>query len=170
MFLFIEPFVSVPDVILEFKYISCSYLSRMILTNYWFCLLFKYISCSYLSYHRSVFVYIVNHLNTSHVLIYLAVKTSYIKLKIYLNTSHVLIYPGFISSKHQTCFNLNTSHVLIYQYNKLIQSFPWWYLNTSHVLIYRRIHLRSVYLHEFKYISCSYLSRYRFLIEIYSVI
>ena len=60
---------------------------------------------------------------------------------------------------HYLMVYLNTSHVLIYPTNSLINVSCFAYLNTSHVLIYRFSLEVLVLLQEFKYISCSYLSK-----------
>ena len=105
-------------MVLLFKYISCSYLSRMGEIKMWKKRRFKYISCSYLSWIRITSIWRSWSLNTSHVLIYrgcmmsknIRLKFKYISCsylsRIYppwqfwmmsLNTSHVLIYPTFLS-------------------------------------------------------------------------
>ena len=53
---------------------------------------FKYISCSYLSKQSEKQDRIKSYLNTSHVLIYPALPELYFLAYIHLNTSHVLIY------------------------------------------------------------------------------
>ena len=54
----------------QFKYISCSYLSLLVLPERFLLLPFKYISCSYLSRRWLNSPKAVSYLNTSHVLIY----------------------------------------------------------------------------------------------------
>ena len=54
---------------------------------------FKYISCSYLSDNRTPASLGGFNSNTSHVLIYQLLKWNTTPLKINSNTSHVLIYP-----------------------------------------------------------------------------
>ena len=62
----------------EFKYISCSYLSKRIVKRIWLSLLFKYISCSYLSTERQAMDNVIYNLNTSHVLIYLSMTNAHL--------------------------------------------------------------------------------------------
>ena len=135
MFLFIEEKKDGKSKKSEFQYISCSYLSIVGLHN---------------TTHRGNF-------NTSHVLIYLSVRTSCMLGFGNFNTSHVLIYRDSRLFNTGDRSNFNTSHVLIYpvgRYSPIITS----NFNTSHVLIYRL--LNSTFYHKmaFQYISCSYLS------------
>ena len=76
--------------------------------------LFKYISCSYLSKVGGNVVPLNKYLNTSHVLIYRIFGRILISQLIYLNTSHVLIYHYFMFTEETFASDLNTSHVLIY--------------------------------------------------------
>ena len=58
------------EKILQFKYISCSYLSLTVKRTLSLYNKFKYISCSYLSMAHVVFGMLGTRLNTSHILIY----------------------------------------------------------------------------------------------------
>ena len=142
---------------MEFKYISCSYLScspsflarpTFIQIHLMFLFiginrlgiskkkLFKYISCSYLSLYG---------------------QSSWLHCS-YSNTSHVLIYPRRSTILSRFVFNSNTSHVLIYQTDQAG--------HTGRTDI--QIHLMFLFIRffvqlqitvfQFKYISCSYLS------------
>ena len=98
-------------------------------------------------------------LNTSHVLIYrkesLPYGTYYVMFK-YISCSYLSCQQKEL---RQILSCLNTSHVLIYPVpNQTILSPPY-SLNTSHVLIYPVSVLPALPVPEFKYISCSYLSK-----------
>ena len=121
---------------------------------------FKYISCSYLSVLQCGHSHSSNNLNTSHVLIYLFLTSPRRTEDIDLNTSHVLIYRFVVSFICPFFDYLNTSHVLIYLCSFISQFRELVHLNTSHVLIYRKRNIfRPCGRYKFKYISCSYLSR-----------
>ena len=77
---------------IEFKYISCSYLSKGSRTYQKKGEVFKYISCSYLSDAAEVACGAPDRLNTSHVLIYRRKEPVNVIPNNRLNTSHVLIY------------------------------------------------------------------------------
>ena len=75
---------------------------------------FKYISCSYLSSLAWLSAFGFANLNTSHVLIYHTEAQKRASIKYNLNTSHVLIYQPQNQEENLEGQNLNTSHVLIY--------------------------------------------------------
>ena len=119
---------------------------------------FKYISCSYLSKTFNIFADLAANSNTSHVLIYLIQTYNFTKRLFYSNTSHVLIYLIRSLRMELIITYSNTSHVLIYRcqlpkchFRTAIQIHlmflfivsifflnTWYpcYSNTSHVLIY----------------------------------
>ena len=143
---------------MEFKYISCSYLSEYALSGIDASLEFKYISCSYLSslfhqqcVYRQSFKYISCSYLSDFALYFLLGASN-------LNTSHVLIYLELLSMEQRGILHLNTSHVLIYLLTTLATSLSFIYLNTSHVLIYQPSIYHFRLCKKFKYISCSYLS------------
>ena len=99
MFLFICIMPSGISTPIKFKYISCSYLSRVCgrlaewKLNIQIHLMFLFIFGSKYNSHPAVF-----HSNTSHVLIYLTVLSSLNSMDSNSNTSHVLIYLNGIST------------------------------------------------------------------------
>ena len=165
---------------------------------------FKYISCSYLSWLLPTMQTSITNSNTSHVLIYRCLTFSFNSDNSYSNTSHVLIYPLVADAKAPKFTDSNTSHVLIYRFsltarpqangiqihlmflfinkqqelsenmrkfkyiscsylspaNPIIE-FDSFNSNTSHVLIYRIKTSNILVAWTFKYISCSYLSTTR---------
>ena len=108
-------------------------------------LLFQYISCSYLS--RSIPFFSLSSRN--------------------FNTSHVLIYQRAGLSGVQRIVNFNTSHVLIYLI--LLGTIKWIRHISIHLmfLFIEREQLTLKRKGEFQYISCSYLSLWKVILEDY---
>ena len=108
MFLFILNSEAAPLAELEFKYISCSYLSAPLEPIPPETEPFKYISCSYLSatgYKVDITKYLFKYISCS----YLSTVDAEIKAVEYgLNTSHVLIYPYVSVPPNPLVESLNT--------------------------------------------------------------
>ena len=75
---------------------------------------FKYISCYSLSMKKGNFQATKEHLNTSHVILYLMCIYGYKWRKGHLNTSHVILYPislkfteNQLSFKYISCYSLS---------------------------------------------------------------
>ncbi len=119
---------------------------------------FKYISCSYLS--PGVFVHVLVTLIQIH-LMFLFIRDGLTDEQIAKNIQIHLMFLFILHSAHITDFqgNSNTSHVLIYRH-RLKRLLLFRNSNTSHVLIYLKTMLFLLCTLTFKYISCSYLSRF----------
>ena len=89
----------------------------------------------------------------------------------HLNTSHVILYQTYIRLPRSSVINLNTSHVILYHVTGTPAAPSLSHLNTSHVILY---HLRFRFLSPvpaaFKYISCYSLSKlYGFANAMFSI-
>ncbi len=166
---------------IKFKYISCSYLSRVCgrlaewKLNIQIHLMFLFIFGSKYNSHPAVF-----HSNTSHVLIYLTVLSSLNSMDSNSNTSHVLIYLSFNSGRI-ICAKIQI-HLMFLFIGDVQDSLNPVTLIQIHLMFlfinYRlsetisalqiQIHLMFLFIPylsisfffaaQFKYISCSYLS------------
>ena len=135
MFLFISPEAPEECPAYSFKYISCSYLSNLLLSLCNTHTQFKYISCSYLSRPR----------------MFCGTMTL-----IQIHLMFLFILNGAAGSNTQRSIQIHLMFLFILNLqislSHLLNS------NTSHVLIYLKCSPDGKAVSKFKYISCSYLS------------
>ena len=124
------------SVTAEFKYISCSYLSRGLPLPSFNLTKFKYISCSYLSERPC--------------------RSCTCDCGIQIHLMFLFIYNGVHSASGNS--DSNTSHVLIYPLirNEILKEKEFKYISCSYLSI--GLALDKYKALKFKYISCSYLS------------
>ena len=140
---------------------------------------FKYISCYYLSMPAIRTTFFQNHSNTSHVIIYLELVPALAHLHSHSNTSHVIIYLApmtfcnkafgiqihlmllFIMPQSQTLWKeleIQIPLMLLFILSALNFATLSSNSNTSHVIIYLLPLVKGQDPLSFKYISCYYLS------------
>ncbi len=141
-----------------FQYISCCYLSFLLISPAVIKIKFQYISCCYLSFFLKVDTNACGSFNTSHVVIYQSRFCRIMSTYTSFNTSHVVIYQNWdeIEKVKQVCFN--TSHVVIYQvFHKVCKACSIVSIHLMLLFIKMCIH-SDAGARAFQYISCCYLS------------
>ena len=173
------------NVLWQFKYIPCFYLSDIFENGITLWHIFKYIPCFYLSNFFYFFSIPNDNSNTSHVFIYRVNNANTQKSERHSNTSHVFIYPHCKWVVRRRCqFKYIPCFYLSWWINRnarkwQIQIHPMFlfiiiYINRMKCYLKIQIHPMFLFINSslnhpfnisrFKYIPCFYLSMWQHLI------